>query len=62
LDLGPDIENSIFLNLNRYLLYLVFENIQNILNSRTDKQWTNSVVLDAVILAVQSFRKSISNF
>ncbi len=53
------IELTIYFNLHRYILYLVFEEIQNIIRNKNDKQWTNAVVLDAINTATRKFRKQI---
>jgi hypothetical protein len=54
-----NINTTIFLNIHRYILYVVFEEIQRILQNKTSKQWTNSIVLDAVNTGVQKFRREM---
>ena len=51
---------TIFLNLHRYILYLVFEEIQVILTKTKTTQWTNAVVIDAINSAAKKFRQNIS--
>jgi len=51
-------ELTIYLNLHRYILYLIFEEIQIILAGK-DSLWTNAVVLDAINTATRKFREEI---
>lgn len=48
-------DSTIFLNCHRYIVYLIFREVQEILQTRNNKQWTNSVVLDAINTVVKKF-------
>lgn len=60
IDTNSSLDMTIFLNLHRYILYLIFEEIQKILLTKNNTQWTNAIVLDAINTSAKRYRKEIS--
>ncbi len=52
-------ELTIFFNLHRYILYLIFEEIQTILKTKEDHFWTCGIVIDAINTVAIQFRREI---
>jgi hypothetical protein len=50
---------TIYLNLHRYILYLIFEQIQIITKKTNSMIWTNGLILDAINTVSKKFLKEI---